>query len=105
MKTNGYQRPFRVEAAPETIPMPHESDCVMDEPMLINDGAKSNSILELETLKQAIGSLPTIRADKVEELREAIANRTYFVETAQLTRKLVDEALSEALLRQLTGAR
>ena len=46
-------------------------------------------------LGQAAQSIPDVRMDKVEGLRGAIDNGSYFVESDKLAHKVVDEILAD----------
>src|SRR5262245_56439862 len=64
-----------------------------------------SSTFELQNIKRSMSTLPSIRADKVALLREAISSGNYYVETSQLAKKLVNDILSDALLKKIRGSR
>ncbi len=51
-------------------------------------------------LKEMAQAMPSVRADKVEVLRDAIEDGSYYVESEKLARKVVDEVLAEAVLKE-----
>lgn len=55
----------------------------------------------IRKLAQAAQALPSVRTEKVEELRDAIEDGSYHVESEKLARKVVDDVLTEALMSQL----
>ena len=49
-----------------------------------------------ETLK----AMPSVRTEKVEELRQSIDEGEYYVESDKLAKKVVDEALSDIVVNK-----
>lgn len=69
-------------------------------------GSDSNpspaSVRQINQLKATIAGLPDIRVEKVEDLREAVEDGTYYVESEKIAKRVVDEALQEAARRSGT---
>jgi flagellar biosynthesis anti-sigma factor FlgM len=86
---------------PVSVPLPQEAVQDAGEPIQLGDRVDLSSSQELRQLNEAVKALPSVRAEKVEGLRGAIEEGSYHVETEKLARKVVDEALSEALLKQV----
>lgn len=64
------------------------------------DQVDISSSAQLRKLSETVKALPSVRTDKVEGLRDAIEDGSYHVESEKLARKVVDDVLSEALLKQ-----
>jgi len=62
-----------------------------------SDNVDTASSTQVGKLAQMVQALPSVRPEKIEELREQIDDGSYFVESQKLARKVVDEALSEIL--------
>lgn len=83
-------------------PPPAQESAPVDAP----DGADRvdlTSTQKLRQLEQMVSAMPSVRTEKVEGLRGAIEEGSYHVESEKLARKVVDEALSQALLIQIHG--
>lgn len=60
---------------------------------------------EFKRLKEAIGAMPEVRIDRVNELREAIFNGTYSVDSYAVAEKIVQEIRFEIPLGRNNGSR
>lgn len=66
----------------------------------LGDRVDLGSTQELKQLHAAVQAMPSVRTGRVADLRGAIEEGSYHVESDKLARKVVDEVLSEALLQQ-----
>jgi flagellar biosynthesis anti-sigma factor FlgM len=55
---------------------------------------------ELGEVKKALNAIPDVRLEKVETIRESVEDGTYYVESEKIAKRVVDEALEEAVRRQ-----
>lgn len=65
------------------------------------DRVDLTSTQQIRELSQQVKAMPAVRAEKVDDIRDAIDQGSYHVASDQLARKVVDDVLSEALLKQL----
>lgn len=56
-----------------------------------------SSTKEVRNLKETVRAMPSVRVEKVEGLRDAIEEGSYYVESEKLARKVVIEVLSDEL--------
>ncbi|HOE96937.1 MAG TPA: flagellar biosynthesis anti-sigma factor FlgM [Candidatus Sumerlaeota bacterium] len=68
------------------------------------DSVELSSTRELQRLNQMAQAVPTVRLEKVEGLRDAIEEGSYYVESEKLARRVVDEALTQAILGKAPSA-
>ena len=54
---------------------------------------------EIGELKKTLSAMPNVRMEKVEGLRESVEDGSYYVESEKIAKRVVDEALTEALRR------
>ena len=80
--------------------MPSVSEPASTEPVIAGDSVELASATQVQQLNQMVQAMPTVRAEKVEGLRDAIEEGSYHVESDKLAKKVVDDVLSEALLAQ-----
>ena len=85
--------PIGMPASPEASPPPDEAASVSDQVDL-------TSTQQLRKYNEVASAMPSVRIEKVAGLKGAIEEGSYYVETEKLARKVVDDALSEALLEQ-----
>lgn len=88
--------PINIPAQPEATPAAEQVSVGGDEVSL-------SSTQQLRKLRATVDALPAVRAEKVEDLKDAIEDGSYYVESHKLAKKVVDEVLSEALMNQLEG--
>jgi flagellar biosynthesis anti-sigma factor FlgM len=60
---------------------------------------------ELVGLRETTAAIPEIRMEKVEGIREQVEDGSYYVESDKLAKRVVDEALQDALRRHSTVKR
>ncbi len=63
----------------------------------VADKVSLTSTQQLRRLNQAVSTMSDVRMEKVADLRGAIEDGSYHVESEKLARKMVDEALREGL--------
>lgn len=62
------------------------------------------STAQVQMLKDAVKAIPSVRIEMVQALKQEIEHGHYYVSSDKLARKVVDEALREALHRQLSAS-
>ena len=67
------------------------------------DQVNVTSTQEMRRLHSALAAMPEVRLEKVEELKDAIEEGSYFVESDKLARKVVNDVLSDSLLSKMEG--
>jgi negative regulator of flagellin synthesis FlgM len=86
--------------SPLTGPASQESNEAAEIPAAPADSVSLASSTEVRRLAQAAAALPSVRTEKVVELRGQIDEGSYYVESDKLARKVVDEAIHEILAGQ-----
>jgi len=104
MKIQGRKSPQISSLGPISMPAPAAGTPAAEPTPPADDQVELASAQQLRTLNQAVQALPSVRTEKVEVLRGAIEEGSYFVESDKLARKVVDEVLSEALMQVHPGA-
>jgi negative regulator of flagellin synthesis FlgM len=64
------------------------------------DSVELASTTQVRQLNAMVQAMPTVRTEKVQGLRGAIEEGSYYVESDKLAKKVVDEALAEVLMAQ-----
>lgn len=59
----------------------------------------SSASREVDTLREAVGTIPDIRSERIDGIRVQVEDGSYYVETQKLAKKVVDEALGDAIKR------
>ena len=72
-------------------------------PAPAGDQVNLASTTQVRQLNATIQAMPAVRAEKVEGLRDAIGEGSYYVESDKLARKVVDDILAEALASEMQG--
>lgn len=83
---------------PLGMPAPANPPQQAEETAPAGDAVELKSSTQVKTLRQAVDAMPTVRAGKVESLKDAIEEGQYHVESDKLAKRVVDEALSDAIL-------
>ena len=87
--------PISIPAHPEPAPA---------EPVNVEMGADRVDLTatgHLRKLRETIEAMPAVRTEMVEGLKGAIEEGSYYVESQKLAKKVVDEVLAEALLKDM----
>ncbi|MCX7014697.1 MAG: flagellar biosynthesis anti-sigma factor FlgM, partial [Candidatus Sumerlaeota bacterium] len=63
----------------------------------------SESSRDVRRAREHIATLPDVRMERVAELRDAIEDGSYQVESGKIARKMVDEALRESARLRRNG--
>jgi flagellar biosynthesis anti-sigma factor FlgM len=58
---------------------------------------------EVDGLRDAVQALPEVRLDKIEGIRGAVEEGSYYVESEKIAKRVVDEALNDAVRRDRRG--
>ncbi|HOT47729.1 MAG TPA: flagellar biosynthesis anti-sigma factor FlgM [Syntrophales bacterium] len=87
-----YQKTDRVEDRSQEKPEKAAASLVPEEKVNLSTTAK-----DVQTLKNAISSLPDVREDKVQALREQIEKGAYKVDAEKVAEKMVGESLLDVL--------
>lgn len=61
----------------------------------------SSKSREVGGLKEAVAAVPEIRSEKIEGIRDQVEEGSYHVESEVLAKRVVDEAVGDALRREL----
>lgn len=69
-----------------------------------SDQVQIGAAHDLRKLNEAVATLPSVRTEKMEGIRDAIEEGSYHVESEKLARRVVDEALKDALSRNGAAA-
>lgn len=71
------------------------------------DGRKPNGSTprSIHRYREELDGFPDVREDKVDDLRDAVENGDYYVESEKIAKRVVDEALKEAARRNRPSAR
>ncbi len=64
-----------------------------------SDRIEITSASQIATLRQALGAIPDIRTEMIEGIRLSVEDGTYYIESDQIAKRVVDDALAEALQR------
>ena len=59
----------------------------------------SSSSREIGVLKAALATVPEMRMEKIETIRESVEDGSYYVESEKIAKRVVDEALQDAVRR------
>jgi negative regulator of flagellin synthesis FlgM len=78
------------------LPTP-EASSPAETPEQVSDHVDLTSTTQIRKFAEVAETLPNVRLEKVEGLREQIDDGSYYVESDKLARKVVDEALSDIL--------
>lgn len=89
--------PISVPVAAELAPVEEAT------PPAAGDSVDITAAHQLHKLQEAVQAMPAVRMEKVEGLRGAIEDGSYYVESEKLARKVVDDTLTEALLQKGRG--
>ena len=87
-----YQKTDRVEDRSQEKPEKAAASLVPEENVNLSTTAK-----DVQTLKNAVSSLPDVREDKVQALREQIEKGAYKVDAEKVAEKMVGESLLDVL--------
>jgi flagellar biosynthesis anti-sigma factor FlgM len=82
-------------------PPPAEAQGEVNDAAPITDRVELGSSTEVRKLGQVAQAMPDIRVGKVSQLREAIDDGSYHIDSDQLARKVVDEAIRDILAREV----
>lgn len=55
---------------------------------------------EVGSLRQALGAVPDVRTDRIEGIRDQVEEGSYHVESEVLAKRVVDEAIEDAIRRR-----
>jgi negative regulator of flagellin synthesis FlgM len=98
MKINGRKNiPPVGPLGPTSSPAPAQAG-QESQPVQAEDRVELTSAPQVGELSRIAQALPSVRVEKVADLRGEIEGGNYWVESDKLARKVVDEALSDALI-------
>jgi len=63
----------------------------------------SSTSRQVQQLKGAVASIPDVRLDKIDGIKDQVEDGTYHVESEKLAKAVVDEALEDAMRRSSAG--
>ena len=72
-----------------------------EQPAPIADQVNLASTTQIRKLAEVANAMPAMRTEKVENLRGAIDEGNYYVESDKLARKVVDEAINDMLAKEI----
>jgi flagellar biosynthesis anti-sigma factor FlgM len=99
MKIQGRKTPQMSSLGPINIPA-HPEPASASEPVTVSDQVDLTSTQQLRKLRAAVDTMPAVRTERVEDLKDAIEEGSYYVESQKLAKKVVDDVLAEALLKE-----
>lgn len=84
------------------ISIPSQPEPVAAEPVTVSAGDQVDltSTQQLKKLRESIQSMPSVRAEKVGDLKGAIEGGNYFIESQKLAKKVVDDVIAEAFMKE-----
>lgn len=84
------------------INIPAQPEPVAAEPVSVtaDDQVDVSSTQQLKKLRDTIQSMPSVRAEKVGDLKGAIEGGNYFIESQKLAKKVVDDVIAEAIMKE-----
>lgn len=100
MKIQGRKSQQMSALGPINIPA-HAEPAPASEPVTVADRVDLTSTQQLRKLREAVQSMPSMRTERVEDLKGAIEEGSYYVESQKLAKKVVDDVLAEALLKEM----
>ena len=100
MKITGRKSQPLGPMSPMSGPVNQESAEVAEVPAASGDSVSLASTTQIRILAQAAAALPSVRTEKVVELRGKVDDGSYYVESDKLARKVVDEAIQDILAGQ-----
>lgn len=103
MKIQGRKNQPLGAFGPIGMPASPEASSPAEETAPVGDRVDLTSTQQLRKYNEVASAMPSVRLEKVAGLKGAIEEGSYYVETEKLARKVVDEALSEALLEQMSN--
>jgi flagellar biosynthesis anti-sigma factor FlgM len=81
----------------------HNDSSPVEELKPAGDRVEIGSSPQLSRLNDIVKAMPSVRTERVQGLRGAIEEGSYWVESDKLARKVVHETLSVALLSQMNA--
>lgn len=102
MKIQGRKGQSIQSMGPIQLPATQESGpaAQAEETLRLDDSVELQSSAQVRQLAQAVQAMPTVRTEKVDGLRDAIEEGSYYVESDKLARRVVEETLRDALAGQ-----
>lgn len=82
----------RVDAPGTPPPEESKTDRIQDDKVSLSDASK-----DMQTAKQAIASSPDIRLEKVNEIKQAVADGRYEVDAGKVAEKMISAIISEVI--------
>lgn len=100
MKINGRKNAGQIgPLGPISVPNAAEEAGSADAPAA-GDQVNLSNTQELKQLNAAVKAMPSVRTEKVSDIKEQVDDGSYYVESEKLARRVVDEVLSEELLKK-----
>lgn len=65
----------------------------------MGNGSGRDDSRSIERYRKEVEKLPDVREEKVDDLRDAVEKGDYYVESEKIARRVVEEALKEAVQR------
>lgn len=92
-------------ASPLGGAMPREAVPETEEPESSGPTPEADSVAlssthQMRDMKEALSAMPDIRVDRIDNVRTRVEDGSYHVESDKLARKVVDNVLSEELLKK-----
>jgi flagellar biosynthesis anti-sigma factor FlgM len=105
MKIQGRKTQQIGPVSPLGAPAPAEqtADVTAQAPPEAADSVDLTSTQQLRKLQATAEAMPSVRVERVSDLRDAIEEGNYYVESDKLARKVVDDVLTEAVLDRARG--
>ena len=100
MKIQGRKSQQMGSLGPISIPVQAEPAGASEPVNVATDIVDLSSTQQLRKLRETVEAMPAVRAEKVEGLKGAIEGGNYHIESDKLAKKVVDEVLAEALLKE-----
>jgi len=78
--------------APATLPEESKTERIQDDRVSLSDASR-----DMQTAKQAIASSPDIRLEKINEIKQAVADGRYEIDAGKVAEKMIGSIISEMI--------
>ncbi len=100
MKIQGRKSVSIGPGAPSSVPGQAQAEPVAN---VAGDTIEISTPGQVGKLSSTIAGLPDVRMEKIEDIRGAVEEGSYHVESEKLAKSVVDEALQDAIRRHRAG--
>ena len=77
---------------PATAPEESKTERIQDDKVSLSDASR-----DMQTAKQAIAESPDIRSEKVNEIKQAVADGRYEIDAGKVAEKMIGSIISEVI--------